>query len=145
MSRYFKSGLLLATLFYSANLSAQDFNLSGPDIVLDKIPTLTHNTHQLKPIPSSSYQLASTVFLPEVNNPGRDEADLGWNDKEYIKDNHNNGNNCTAYEFEKSNCTLNRSLYVPCPFNHLYYKKMLLQYGKIQVYPIWVQIYRNRT
>lgn len=123
MSRYFKSGLLLATLFYSANLSAQDFNLSGSDIILDKIPTLTHNTHQLKPIPSSSYQLASTVFLPEVNNPGRDEADLGWNDKEYIKDNHNNGNNCTAYEFEKSNCTLNRSLYVPCPFNHLYYKK----------------------
>lgn len=122
MSGCFKYGLFITVLFYNTSLSARDFNLSGSDLFLDNTLTQTHTTHQLKPIPASAYQTASSKFLPELNNPQGDVSDLVWNNRHHIKDNYNDGNNCTAYEFDKSNCTLNRSLYGPCPFDRSYYK-----------------------
>lgn len=89
------------------------------------------NTHThthislLKPIPSSAYKLASARFLPDV-----DDNEIGWNNKNYIKQNHNREDNCMAYEYTSSTCTHNRSLYVPCPFNRNYYKSCYCDQSK---------------
>lgn len=64
--------------------------------------------------PEKSFQMASMQFLPDLK-----DSEIGFGDRN-LKDDQdfNKGDqDCSDYNYSKSNCSRNRSLYNPCPFD----------------------------